>query len=43
LWKLNQNRSREDVQGAIEGLIQTGDTESIKVAELMKEALQNKG
>jgi transcriptional regulator len=42
-WKLNQNRPREDVQGAIEGLLATGDAESKKVAELMKQAMQSKG
>lgn len=41
-WKLNQNRSREDVQGAIEGLTATGDVESMKVAQLMREAMENR-
>jgi transcriptional regulator len=39
-WKLNQNRPREDVLAAIEGLLATGDEESSKVAELMKEAMR---
>jgi len=41
-WKLNQNRPREDVMGAIEGLLAGGDEEGKKVAELMREAMERK-
>ena len=36
-WKLNQNHSKEDRLGAMNGLLQRGDTEGIEVAKLMEE------
>ena len=37
-WKLGQNRSAEDVRGAILGLRQRGDQDSMMIAELMSAA-----
>jgi transcriptional regulator len=37
-WKLGQNRHEEDVRGAIRGLSEKGDAESLRVAEMMKAA-----
>ena len=34
-WKLGQNRTREDRQGAIDGLRQTGDAEANTLADWM--------
>jgi transcriptional regulator len=39
-WKLGQNRTREDRQGAIEGLRQTGSCEAVALAEWMAAALR---
>ncbi len=41
-WKLNQNRSQEDMQGAMAGLSKTGNVEGMKVADLMSEAMREK-
>jgi transcriptional regulator len=42
-WKLGQNRTDDDVQGAISGLHKLDDPEAKKIAHLMKTALQRKG
>jgi transcriptional regulator len=39
-WKLGQNRTREDREGAIDGLRQTGDAEAITLADWMAAALR---
>ena len=39
-WKLGQNRTREDREGAIEGLRQTGDGEGIVLADWMAATLR---
>jgi transcriptional regulator len=39
-WKLGQNRTAEDRQGAIDGLRQGGDAESTTLAEWMAAALR---
>jgi transcriptional regulator len=39
-WKLGQNRTREDREGAIEGLRQTGDGEAIALADWMAATLR---
>jgi len=39
-WKLGQNRTRDDRQGAIEGLRQAGDAESVALADWMAATLR---
>jgi transcriptional regulator len=39
-WKLGQNRTREDREGAIDGLRQTGETEAIALAGWMAATLR---
>jgi transcriptional regulator len=41
-WKIGQNRRAEDVRGAIDGLLQTGDPDAVRVAQMMKTALEAK-
>ena len=42
-WKLRQNRSEEDVRGAIRALREIGDAEAIEVADLMIAAASDEG
>ena len=42
-WKLGQNRSREDVRGAIRGLRESGTIEGMTVADLMSAAADDEG
>ena len=39
-WKLGQNRTRDDRQGAIEGLRQAGDADSMELADWMAATLR---
>jgi transcriptional regulator len=41
-WKLGQNRREEDVRGAVDGLRRTGDPDAVRIAEMMKAALDAK-
>ena len=42
-WKLGQNRSAEDVRGAIRGLRESGEAEAVRVAEMMSEVVRERG
>ncbi len=42
IFKLSQNRSEADARGAIEGLQRSGDTQKLKLSELMVSALQSR-